>query len=62
MRRPRWWASRIPLCSSTAMSASLAWVSWNPPMGRPNCSRVFAYSTAASKQDRAAPMAPQTIP
>ncbi len=44
------------------MSASLAWVSWNPPMGLPNCSRVFAYSTAASKLARAAPIAPHTMP
>lgn len=31
-------------------------------MGRPNCSRVFAYSTAVSKQERAAPIAPHTMP
>ena len=29
-----------PWCSSSAMSASLAWVSWKPPIGLPNCSRV----------------------
>ena len=62
LRRPRCRASRVPLPSSSAMSASLAWVSWKPPIGRPNCSRVTAYSRAASKQDRAAPIAPHRMP
>ncbi|CAM5721366.1 hypothetical protein STENM223S_02716 [Streptomyces tendae] len=44
------------------MSASLAWVSWKPPIGRPNCSRDFAYSSAASKELQAAPIEPQTMP
>ncbi len=30
LARPRWWASRKALSSSSAMSASLAWVSWKP--------------------------------
>ena len=39
------------------MSASLAWVSWKPAMGRPNCSRPMLYVRAASRQDLAAPSA-----
>ena len=31
-----------PFSSSTSMSASLRWVSWKPPIGRPNCVRVVA--------------------
>ena len=48
--------------SSTSMFASFCWVSWNPPIGRPNCSRVFEYSSADSKHARAAPIAPHTMP
>ncbi len=44
------------------MWASLACVSWNAAMGRPNCSRSIAYRRAASSEDRAAPSEPQTIP
>ena len=44
------------------MSASLAWVSWKPAIGRPNCSRSQAYAIAVSRQSRAAPSAPQAMP
>ena len=47
---------------SASIQASLDWVSWKPPIGLPNCSRVRAYSTAASRQARAAPVTPHTIP
>ena len=30
---------------ATSIFASLSWMSWNSPMGRPNCTRVLAYST-----------------
>ena len=52
----------MPLLSSTSMSASFCCVSWNPPIGLPNCSRVFEYSSADEEARRAAPMAPHTMP
>src|SRR4029078_3770614 len=45
-----------------AISDSLAWVNWKLAIGRPNCSRLTAYSMAVSRQSRAAPRAPQAIP
>ena len=30
---------------ATSIFASLSWMSWKSPMGRPNWTRVFAYST-----------------
>ena len=44
------------------MSASFFCVSWNEPIGLSNWMRVLAYSSADSKQARAAPIAPKTIP
>ena len=60
--RPRCSASSVPLLSSTIMSTSLRWVSWNPPIGLPHWTRVFAYSSADSKHARAAPIEPHTMP
>src|SRR5680860_1548477 len=60
--RPRWIASRMPLLSSRYMSASFFWVSWKPAIGLPNCTRSWEYRTAVSNEERAAPMAPQTMP
>jgi hypothetical protein len=44
------------------MSASLRCVSWNPPIGLPHWTRVFAYSSADPKHERAAPIEPHTMP
>src|SRR5665811_2598249 len=44
------------------LPASLAWVSWIPLIGFPNCSRWPAYSSAAWKELRAAPIAPHRMP
>src|SRR5215217_8047401 len=52
LSRPRCSASSIALPSSTVMSASLAWVSWKEPSGRPKMSRSAAYRRAASRQSR----------
>src|SRR5439155_1420081 len=41
--------------SSTAISAHLCLTAWNPPMGRPNCSRSFAYWTVMSSSRCATP-------
>ena len=32
------------------MRASLSWMSWNSPMGWPNCTRSLAYCTDSSRQ------------
>ena len=40
--------------TSTSMSAQRCFTAWNDPIGRPNCTRSFAYSTAISSA-RAAP-------
>ena len=37
-------------------------MSWNDPIGLPNCSRVRAYSMALSRHVLAAPVTPQAIP
>ena len=39
LSRPRWSASSTPLSSSTAMSASFAWVSWYAASDRPKTCR-----------------------
>ena len=44
---------RMP-STSTSMSAQRCLTAWNDPIGRPNCTRSFAYSTAISSA-RAAP-------
>src|SRR5436305_1388820 len=44
------------------MSASFFCVSWNEPIGRSNWILVFAYSSADTKHERAAPITPQMIP
>ena len=62
LTRPKWCASRKALAYAPAASANLAWVSWKPAMGAPNCTRVDAYSSAVSRLSRSAPVAPQTIP
>ena len=62
LSRPRCSASRIPFSTSTNMSASFAWMSWFAPIGFPKTSRVTERSSAASRHDLAAPIAPQTIP
>src|SRR5215471_3412767 len=59
---PRCRARSCAWYSDTAIHASLDWVSWNPPIGLPNCVRVVAYDTADSRQARAAPVTPQTMP
>ena len=44
------------ICSTrTAMSASRCLTAWNCPIGRPNCTRTFAYSVAVSRHHRAPP-------
>ncbi len=40
--RPRWSASIVDWPTLTAISTSLAWVSWNDAIGLPNWSRDFA--------------------
>src|SRR5690348_17467545 len=62
LSRPRCRASSCALVRSASIQASLPWVSWKPPIGLPNCSRVRAYSTAVSRQDLADPSTPQAIP
>ena len=43
-------------CSSaSSMSAHLCLTPWNCPIGRPNCSRTFAYSAAVSTHQAAPP-------
>ena len=44
---------RMP-STSTSMSAQRCFTAWNDPIGRPNCTRSLAYSTAMSSA-RAAP-------
>ncbi len=39
------------------ISAHLCLTAWNWPMGRPNCSRILAYSAAVSVAQRATPTA-----
>src|SRR5665213_652497 len=46
--RPTWSATSKPLLISSIMLTSFSWVSWNAPIGLPNCTRVFAYSSALS--------------
>ena len=41
---------------SAIISAHLCLMAWNWPIGRPNCSRIFAYSEAVSVAQRATPM------
>ena len=43
---------------STTMSAIIACTSWNEPIGRPNCSRSFAYCTDAFTQPWEIPTQP----
>src|SRR5215467_4668212 len=62
LSRPRCSASSWARCRSASIQASLDWVSWKPPIFCPNCSRVRAYSAAASRQVLAAPVTPQAIP
>src|SRR5215472_2558549 len=60
--RPRCSARSWAWYRSTAIHASLDWVSWNSPIALPNCVRVVAYDTAVSRQVRAAPVTPQRMP
>ena len=53
---------QLARASSTSIQASFSWVSWKPAIGPPNCSRVRAYSSAVSRQARAAPVTPQKMP
>ena len=41
--------------TSTSMSAQRCFTAWNDPIGRPNCTRSFAYSTARSSARDALP-------
>ncbi len=41
--------------TSTSMSAHRCFTAWNEPIGRPNCTRSFAYSTAISSARDAPP-------
>src|ERR1700733_512666 len=59
---PRCSASNWALDRSVSIQASFDWVSWNAPIGLPNCSRGRAYPAADSKQALAAPVAPQVMP
>ena len=40
---------------SAIMPAHLCLMAWNCPIGRPNCSRILAYSVAVSVAHRATP-------
>ena len=60
--RPRCSASSVARLTSSAMSASFCCWIWVAAIGRPNAIRSLLYSSAASKQARAAPAAPHTIP
>ena len=44
------------------MSASFFWMSWFAASGLPNCLRSIVYWRAVSKQNSAAPSAPQAMP
>ena len=55
-------ASRRPWTIAVAMFASFCWVSCIAPIGLPKARRVWLYSSADSKQARAAPMVPQAMP
>src|SRR3954451_6799220 len=37
------------LSRATSMRASFSWMSWNSPIGLPNCTRSFAYCTHSSR-------------
>jgi len=50
------------LVISVSMTASRSWTSWNPPIGRPNMTRVFEYSAAEWKHAIAAPTTPKAMP
>ena len=51
--RPSTTVERMP-STSTSMSAQRCFTAWKLPIGRPNCTRSFAYSTAMSSTRRRA--------
>ena len=51
-----------PMAISVLISASFFWMSWVLARGFPNCFRSNVYWRAASRQNSAAPKAPQAIP
>ena len=46
---------------SDSMFDSLSWTSWNAAIGRPNCSRRWAYATAHSYAPMACPSPSQAM-
>src|SRR5437868_6912530 len=62
LSEPRWRAVSWDWAWATYIQASFSWVSWKPPMGRSNWTRVLEYSMADSRQARAAPTTPQRMP
>jgi len=48
-------------CTRTSMSATVNWIAWCWPMGRPNASRWPAYLTHSSTQPCASPVASAAI-
>ncbi len=47
---------------ATSIFASLSWMSWNSPMGLPNCTRSFAYGMHSSMQRSIMPSAIAATP
>mmetsp|Transcript_31908 Transcript_31908/g.92696 ORF Transcript_31908/g.92696 Transcript_31908/m.92696 type:complete len:264 (-) Transcript_31908:397-1188(-) len=62
MSRPTWRLPWRPREISVAMSANFFWMSWFDARGAPNCCRSRVYWVAVSRQNLAAPMAPQEMP
>ena len=58
VRKTRFWR----FMRATSMRASLSWMSWNSPMGRPNCTRSRAYLTESSRQRSTMPSAMAATP
>ncbi len=58
VRKTRFWR----FMRATSMRASLSWISWNSPMGRPNCTRSLAYSSESSRQRSTMPSAMAATP
>src|SRR5664279_11763 len=50
------WTAQRATSVRTAMSAHRCLIAWNPPIGRPNCRRCLAYSTASSVVHAAIPI------
>ena len=48
-------AAAVTDSAVSSISAHRCLTAWKPPIGLPNCSRTFAYSTAVSRHQRASP-------